>query len=343
MYKKKKIDIKPLHLIRFSGMLLGFPSALVVFIDLQVHYLYWLWSFVACLLWPFVAYWRVKKSVNPVIAERNNLVMDTFFICSFIPLMNFNLLPSVLFLTITMTDKISSSVRRVLLPSFVSALLTIVLFGSFTGFQIALNSELYVIISCFPLLIMHTLSISIMTNRLVRNIKAKNKKLKEYSQKDFLTGLYNKRYWYKKAEEWLAESQENNTDLSLILLDGDHFKEVNDTFGHLVGDDILCEVGKVLLSFQDDSLIVGRLGGDEFAVIIKDGVGGAQQVAKILKNQIGNIRLPEFPELRFSVSLGVVERNKEVELIDFKDFFKKADEALYQAKHEGRGQVVTSG
>lgn len=342
MYKKKSIDIKPIHLLRFSGMLLGLPSISLVFIELNVHYSFWIWAFVSCFLWPLIAYWNVKKSANSVIAERNNLVIDTFLVCSFIPLMHFNLLPSALAFIVTITDKISSSARNVLIPSLVAAFSAIVLFGNFTGFDVKIHSDFYVILSCFPLLIVHSLTISIMTNRLVRNVKAKNKKLKEYSQKDFLTGLYNKRYWHKKAEELLAQSQENNTDLSLILLDGDHFKEVNDTFGHLVGDDVLCEVGKVLLSFQDDSLIAGRLGGDEFAVIIKDDIEHAQQVAKTLKHQIGNIRLPEFPELRFSVSLGVVERNKNFELMDFKMLFKRADEALYQAKKEGRNQIITS-
>lgn len=182
-----------------------------------------------------------------------------------------------------------------------------------------------------------------MTNRLVGNIKAKNKKLKEYSTKDFLTGLYNKRYWYKKAEDWLVESRKKETNLSMILLDGDHFKEVNDNFGHLVGDDVLCEVGKVLLSFQGNSLIVGRLGGDEFAVIIKDDIEYAQKMAKTLQQQIANIRLPEFPKLRFSVSLGVAGKSKEIEFIDLKELFKQADKALYQAKNEGGNQVITGG
>lgn len=321
-------------------MALGFPCIAMVFIGLKVDYYYWIWTFACGLLWPLIAYWRVKKSATPIATERNNLIVDTFLVCSFLPLMQFNILPSVLALTVTITDKISSTARNVLFPSFVAAFLAIILFGTLTEFQVRLDSSLHVIVACFPLLILHSLSISMMTNQLVRNVRRKNKKLKEYSRTDFLTGLFNKRYWYKKAEELFKESQAHDTNLSLILMDGDHFKQINDTFGHLVGDEVLCAIGKVLLNFKSINLVVGRLGGDEFAAIVEVDAKQAEKIAATFKRQINQIYFSEYPELRCSVSVGVASMLSNS--MNFKDFFEQADKVLYQAKHEGRNHIMVN-
>lgn len=337
--QKKSRSIQPIHILRFTGMSLGFPSIAVVFIEQGVSYYYWLWCVFCGLLWPLVAYLRVKKADNPITAERNNLIMDTFLISSFLPLMQFNLLPSVLALTVTISDKISSSARNVLPPSLLAAFLGILIFSIITGFEVNYYSSTAVIIACFPILVLHSLSVSIMTQRLVRNIRYKNKKLRELSSKDFLTGLYNKRYWQQQAEGLIEKSQENNTNLVLMLIDSDYFKQTNDRFGHLAGDEVLCEIGKLLLNIKAYPSIAGRFGGDEFALMLEADIKQAKQIAQALKHQVSDIRLANFPKLRCSISIGLASRDKDS--VDFKTFFAQADQALYKAKNEGRNQIVS--
>lgn len=335
---QKEMTPQPIHLLRLSGMILGSISIATVFVEKHASILYWMWFVSCCFLWPLIAFLRVKYSSKPINSERNNLVLDTFFVSSFIPLVEFNLLPSVLALTITLADKISSSARNVWFPSLFASALAILSFGFFTGFKVDIHSSTNVIISCFPLLILHTLSISVMTQRLVRNIRYKNKKLRELSSKDFLTGLYNKRYWQQQAEELIKKSQENNTDLVLILIDSDYFKQTNDRFGHLAGDEVLCEIGKLLLNIKAYPSIAGRFGGDEFALMLETDMKRAKQIAQVLKHQVSCIRLSSFPKLRCSVSIGLAPRDKDS--VDFKTFFAQADQALYKAKNQGRNQII---
>lgn len=336
---KPSINPQPIHLLRVSGMILGSLPIIVVFSEQHVPQFYWVWCFFCSLIWPLIAFLKVKYSVNPILSERNNLILDTFLISSFVPLIQFNLLPSALALTLTMADKISSSARNVAWPSLLAGMLGILIFGLLFGFQFNIHSNTNVIIACLPLFFVHSLAISVTTHRLVRNIKNKNKKLKELSSKDFLTGLYNKRYWHQKVDVLIESSKENQTPLVLMLIDSDYFKQINDRFGHLAGDEVLCEIGQLLQNIQSVPCIAGRLGGDEFALLLEADDQNALQIAQAFTHQVRQIQLSSFPKLTCSVSVGLSAMNPSD---DFKDLFSKADKALYKAKSEGRNRVCSA-
>ena len=149
---------------------------------------------------------------------------------------------------------------------------------------------------------------------------------------DDLTGLFNRRYFYRKIEEEMVRAKRQNGKLTLILFDLDHFKEYNDTFGHLEGDRALKEVGKIILSSIRDKVDSGcRYGGDEFAIILPSAdIKHASDVAgriqrSVREKKMGNI----------DISTGIAEYDSESSM---EDFIKAADDALYEAKkQEKRG------
>lgn len=154
---------------------------------------------------------------------------------------------------------------------------------------------------------------------------------------DRLTGILNRRGFEDRAEAILAQGPLR--DFALILFDIDHFKRVNDTFGHTAGDDVLRALGALLRSTAQKAEIVGRIGGEEFAVLLPDGSeDGARTAVARLQRTIdeADFALPA-QAVPIAASFGVaIRRPGEAYL----DWFKRADTALYRAKAEGRKKAV---
>lgn len=162
--------------------------------------------------------------------------------------------------------------------------------------------------------------------------KEEKDRLLDKAQKDGLTNIFNAAYIRKLTAESLATLPTNKNG-ALLILDIDYFKSINDTYGHLIGDNILINVAKVLdRSFGDDD-IVGRLGGDEFSIYIRDIVNKEELVSKCndVYEQIHLIKLPNGKSL--SISMGVVIARHGQE---YDELYQIADDALYDSKKQGR-------
>ena len=143
-------------------------------------------------------------------------------------------------------------------------------------------------------------------------------------------------------EDDLRCALDGNKPVALILADIDHFKRVNDTFGHLVGDEVLCAVGKVFSSRCDGrSRVEYRYGGEELALIVTGGnAGEATRLAESIRAEVEQLRLKVQPGLRVTISLGVCDAACAGR--DSAELVKRADAALYSAKNEGRNRVRPS-
>lgn len=165
---------------------------------------------------------------------------------------------------------------------------------------------------------------------------------------DSLTGLFNRRYLKRRLGEEVATARRYGLPLAILLLDIDYFKQVNDRYGHQVGDQVLVSMGKVVLKELRESDVLVRYGGEEFIVIAPHtSLLPARDLAERLRERIEgqNFNLHLEPcaisEISLTVSIGVASFDDEIDSLD--KLIQAADKNLYRAKHEGRNQVVASG
>ena len=151
---------------------------------------------------------------------------------------------------------------------------------------------------------------------------------------DTLTGIKNLRFFKKKIKEEMYSAKRYGNNLSLVMLDIDHFKSINDNYGHDIGDTVLVEYTKLISSNLRESDIFSRTGGEEFMIILPHSdIENASNIAEKLRKKIENHKLT----VPITMSLGVTEYIKDE---DEETFIKRVDDALYKAKDEGRNRVV---
>lgn len=173
-------------------------------------------------------------------------------------------------------------------------------------------------------------------SRLLRRLGASEAKLHRASITDGLTDLFNRRYIYPQLSREIDRATTLNDSLSIILFDLDGFKQINDTFGHGVGDDVLIATAAALKASVRDTDIVGRYGGEEFLIILPHSeIRQATQVAERARIRIKSLEWPD-PRLRITISGGVCEHKKS----DVDSFIEEADSRLYDAKKAGRDRIV---
>ena len=162
--------------------------------------------------------------------------------------------------------------------------------------------------------------------------------LRHESQTDALSGLLNRRGFEERAREDLRQAARRNIPISLIVCDLDHFKAINDTHGHAVGDLVIRSFAERLVSHIGPDHAVGRIGGEEFSILLRGAnAGTAKLFAEGVRTTFSAAPIPGLPdELRTTASFGVAEC---VAGESIEDLFIRADEALYSAKKDGRDRV----
>ncbi|MFB1488739.1 MULTISPECIES: GGDEF domain-containing protein [unclassified Thiocapsa] len=183
-------------------------------------------------------------------------------------------------------------------------------------------------------------------SRLVRDLRNTNRELalanetnQALARTDPLTNLANRRFFMERFDDEIVRARMSDAPLSLVMVDLDHFKQINDRFGHAGGDLVLVAFAGLLQSRVRTGDLPGRLGGEEFAVLMPDaGVQTAVDVAERLRTSLADLR-PLDAAYCITASLGVAERRPE-EAAD--ELLRRADDLLYQAKNTGRNQVVAS-
>lgn len=159
---------------------------------------------------------------------------------------------------------------------------------------------------------------------------------------DHLTNLSNRRQFEKSLELELERAREYKQKLSLLVMDIDRFKKVNDTFGHTSGDAVLKQLGQLLIEHARSADIVSRNGGEEFAILLLDcGHHQALAIAESIRQSVEkyHFALPDGNTIRMTISIGVAVFPDHCDDRDDNDFFEQADRALYEAKNTGRNRV----
>jgi diguanylate cyclase (GGDEF)-like protein len=167
--------------------------------------------------------------------------------------------------------------------------------------------------------------------------------LYEAATRDFLTSAYNKKFFVERLQEEFSFAQRHLRELSVLVLDIDHFKKVNDTFGHLAGDIAIKKVAHHLISHTRKDDIVARFGGEEFVILMRDvPKTKAHQLGENLRKGVSEIQIKSGQNIfKITVSVGVATLSSQSreKYASFENLIDEADKRLYEAKTSGRNRV----
>ncbi len=328
-----------LYVPRVLALGLGALCVAAVLYENHAPLAMWVALVINCFVWPHVAYRLAVRSRDPHGAEVLNLLADSTLGGMWIALMAFNTLPSVMLIAMMSMDKISVGGARLLARGvglmIVGCAMTVALFG----LHFFPQTSTFVMLACIPLLVSYPIIVGVTTYRLARRVREQNRTLATLSRTDGLTGLLNRTHWLEVVSSELKRHWRTDAPVSLLMLDVDHFKEVNDRFGHPVGDEALRNIAQLLRESLRDPDTPGRYGGEEFGVVLPDTTSeGACVIAERVRRSIEETVAARKPEVRCTVSIGVAEAT--ADLSDSRQWIERADRALYRAKALGRNRTV---
>lgn len=210
-------------------------------------------------------------------------------------------------------------------------------FGEHQHFAIAILAFIYT-----PTIIL--LSRAIYSNRLANilahdDLQKSVNELHQLSMIDVLTNIYNRRYFFEIAKNLTSIATREQKPLSLLMIDIDYFKKINDNYGHQAGDFVLVNLVKEIEKSMRTSDVFARIGGEEFSILLDDtSIDGAKIIAEKIRHNVEN-KTFNFNNMTISItiSIGMSELSRENTLIE--DLYKKADKQLYLAKKTGRNKV----
>ncbi|WP_272038734.1 GGDEF domain-containing protein [Paenibacillus sp. JJ-100] len=168
--------------------------------------------------------------------------------------------------------------------------------------------------------------------------------LERRASTDHLTDLSNRRQFEQSLQSELQHARQCQQKLSLLAIDIDRFKKVNDTYGHSAGDAVLKQLGQLLVQHGRSTDLVSRNGGEEFAILLLDcGYHQSMAIAESVRKTVAKylFTLPDGQTLKLTISIGVAVYPDHCDDIDDNDLFEQADRALYEAKNTGRNKVCS--
>lgn len=177
-------------------------------------------------------------------------------------------------------------------------------------------------------------------NRLMEELTESNRQLEIAATTDSLTGLFNRRAFLSSLTSEIDRFKRSGTPFTVAIMDLDHFKQVNDTYGHQVGDDVIVLFSSIIQRFSRQSDVAGRWGGEEFVMLLPNtDVSSAMNFFERLRLETESTEVTSAPKCKITVSIGLIngsaKENGEDELISH------ADDALYEAKRTGRNKICT--
>ncbi len=171
-----------------------------------------------------------------------------------------------------------------------------------------------------------------------------NEELQELSNRDPLTHSYNRRYFSDVSQKMLNLASRANHSLSVIILDIDNFKNINDNYGHSIGDNVIITLARSLEEYVRTSDVISRFGGEEFVILLYNvSLPNGKKIAEKIRKNIENLKIEtKQGDVQFTLSLGVAQYDKEQDFNNLEHTISRADKALYLAKSGGKNQVIIS-
>lgn len=301
----------------------------------------WLPLLLNGLVWPHVAVWLSKRASDASRQEFRNLILDSFLGGVWIAVISVGLIPAAVFITVLAMDKVAAGGWRLFAKAQLALIVGFLLAWCGFGYPFVPQVSIRTILFCLPLLLSYSIGLSYLMYRLGQQVVKQNKELKRLSIMDPWLGVPNRRFFEICAEHLLEQVKQKKQVASLLLVDVDRFKDINDGYGHSIGDVVLQRLTAILNEEIRDSDLSARYGGDEFAVLL---VGADQKraanIALRIRKRVEDMMLENAQCLRCSVSIGVSQAK--VTHASLKDWVADADSAMYRAKFGGRNQVISN-
>ncbi|WP_347901563.1 diguanylate cyclase [Pseudomonas purpurea] len=329
---------KRIYMPRIIGLGIGCISVFAALYPLQMPL--WIWALLLFngFIWPHVAYQLSTRATFPYHAERRNLLYDSLLGGFWVATMQFTPLTTVTIISMMAMNNVAAGGYRLfvrgILAQFGGVLLSWLLFGA--AFTTTVTQiQVY---ACLPMLTLYPLAVGMVCYQLAIKLSEHKRALSALSRTDSLTGLLNHGSWKDLLHIKFHLCQQQQIQATIALIDIDHFKAINDTYGHIVGDSVLRKLSAELKRNLRESDLAGRYGGDEFCVILPDmPLEQAREVMERLRHVFSNYRNPNVPQLQVSLSIGLATYQPTFE--DAASWLNEADKALYTAKKTGRNKI----
>ncbi|MFS9435557.1 diguanylate cyclase AdrA [Citrobacter sp. C348] len=292
------------------------------------------WAFV----WPHLAWQLAGKADDPMHSEFTNLKADAILTGMWIGLMGVNLLPSTALLMIICINLMGAGGIRLFIAGLVLTIVSCLVTLQLTDILVAFSSTQLSVMLSLPVLLLYPLLFAWVSYQTVIKLAEHKRRLQVMSTRDGMTGVYNRRHWELLLRNEFDSCRRHQRDATLLIIDIDHFKSINDTWGHDVGDEAIVALTRQLQMTLRGSDVIGRFGGDEFAVIMC-GTPASSAIAAMSRvhERLSLLRLSCAPQVALRISVGVAPLTSETE--HYREWLKSADMALYKAKNSGRNRT----
>jgi len=293
--------------------------------------------FINAFIWPYAAYRLALRSRDPTGFERKNLTLDAAFGGGWVAMMALSPFPSFIIMAVLIADRYSAGGWPQLRSALQAFLFAFLLVWIVQGVPVVMTFSTRTVWLTLPLASGYLLALSVVSHNLTPSLRKKNRELERIALMDPGLKIPNRRLFERRLESEYLRTHRGEGNAWLMLLDVDHFKQVNDTFGHEAGDFLLAEISALLRQSVGLKDIPARFGGDELCVIVRDAdENSIMLLAAQIKQRIACLRLPASASFQCSVSVGIASA---ITAQSIHEWLKCADDALYQVKRTGRNDV----
>lgn len=292
------------------------------------------WSFV----WPHLAWQLASKAIDPLSREIYNLKADAILAGVWVGVMGVNVLPSTALLMMMCMNLMGAGGLRLFIAGMVLMVVSCLVTLQLTGITVAFRSAPLEWWFSLPVIVIYPLLFAWVSYQTATKLAEHKRRLQVMSMRDGMTGVYNRRHWEILLRNEFDNCRRYHRDATLLIIDIDHFKSINDTWGHDVGDEAIIALTRQLQMTLRGSDVIGRFGGDEFAVIMC-GTPADNAIAAMSRvhERLNALRLPCAPQVILRISVGVAPLTTQIG--HYREWLKSADMALYKAKNTGRNRT----
>ncbi|HDW1092698.1 TPA: diguanylate cyclase AdrA [Enterobacter kobei] len=308
---------------------------------LVIHFLpggWWLilvgWAFV----WPHFAWQLSCRAASPHQQEIFNLKMDAIIAGLWIGVMGLYALPTAALVMMVGMNMMGSGGCRLFLVGITLTLLTALVTLPLVGKVTVFNPDPVEWGLTLPVLMLYPMLFAWLSHRTAIRLAEHKRRLEMMSTRDGMTGVFNRRHWEMLLRNEFEHCRRSHCNATILLIDIDHFKNINDTWGHDVGDKAIVALTRQLQMSVRSGDAIGRFGGDEFAVIMSQTAAeSAIAVMSRVHERLETLSLPCAPKEPLCISVGIAPWGPQFG--HYREWLKAADVALYKAKNAGRGRT----